>query len=100
MQVEWKWCGGLNIDNLKDKLYTTHNLWEEAPLPSLIVYSVPLHGDYIQMSLFPWTCKWESQIKTIVVSKLRLFVFFSNQVCCENVKAISYSLQKDHSNDV
>jgi hypothetical protein len=35
MQVEWKWCDGLNKDNLKNKLYTTCNLWEEAPLPSL-----------------------------------------------------------------
>jgi hypothetical protein len=35
------------------------NLWEEdTPLP--IVYYVPLHADYIQMSLFPKTPKWES----------------------------------------
>ncbi len=100
MRVEWKWCGGLNRDNLKDKFYTIHNLWEEAPLPSLIVYSVPFHGDYIQMPLFPWTRKWESQIETFVVSKFWSFIFFSNQVCCENVKAIFYSPQKDHSNDV
>ncbi len=97
MQVEWKWCGGLNRDNFKDM---THNLWEKAPLPSLIVYSMPFHGDYIQMSLFPRTHKWESQTETFVVSKLWLLVFFSNQVCCENVRAMSYSPQKDHSNDV
>jgi hypothetical protein len=30
-----------------------------TPLP--IVHYVPLHGDYIQMSLFPKTFKWESQ---------------------------------------
>jgi len=35
MQVEWKWCGELSKDNLKHKLYTTHNLWEEASFPSL-----------------------------------------------------------------
>jgi hypothetical protein len=35
MQFEWKWCGGLSKDNLKHKLYTTCNLWDEAPLPSL-----------------------------------------------------------------
>jgi hypothetical protein len=35
MQVERKWCGKLNKDNFKHKLYTAHNLWEEAPLPSL-----------------------------------------------------------------
>jgi hypothetical protein len=35
MQVEWKWWNGLSKDNLKHKIYTTHNLWEEAPFPSL-----------------------------------------------------------------
>ncbi len=35
MQVEWKWCNGLNRDNFMHKFYTTHNLWEEAPFPSL-----------------------------------------------------------------
>ncbi len=35
MQVEWKWCNELSSDNLKHKLYTAHNFWEEAPLPSL-----------------------------------------------------------------
>jgi hypothetical protein len=61
MQVEWKSCDRLSKDNLKHKFYTTHNLWEEAPPPSLTVYFVPLRGDYIQMSLFPDTPKWESQ---------------------------------------
>jgi hypothetical protein len=35
MQVEWKWYNGLSRDNLKHKLYTTCNFWEEAPLPFL-----------------------------------------------------------------
>jgi len=35
MQIEWKWCDELNKDNFKHKLYMAHNLWEEAPLPSL-----------------------------------------------------------------
>ncbi len=36
MQVECKWCNEFNKgQNLKHKLYTTYNLWEEAPLPSL-----------------------------------------------------------------
>jgi hypothetical protein len=35
VEVEHKWCNGLSRDNLKHKLYTTHNLWEEAPFPSL-----------------------------------------------------------------
>jgi hypothetical protein len=34
-QVKWKWCNGLNRDNLKHKLYTARNLLEEAPHPSL-----------------------------------------------------------------
>jgi hypothetical protein len=33
--VEWKWCDELSKDNFKHKFYTTHNLWEEAPLSSL-----------------------------------------------------------------
>jgi len=35
MQVECKWRGGLDKDNLKHKIYMAHNLWEEAPFPSL-----------------------------------------------------------------
>ncbi len=35
VQIEWKWCDGLNRDNLKHKFYTAGNLWKEAPLPSL-----------------------------------------------------------------
>jgi hypothetical protein len=58
MQVKWKWCSELNRDNLKHKFYIARNLWEEAPLPSPIVYFVPFHKDYIQMSLFPGTPKW------------------------------------------
>jgi hypothetical protein len=35
VQIEWKWCNKVNKDNLKHKLYTTCNHWEEAPLPSI-----------------------------------------------------------------
>jgi hypothetical protein len=35
MQVKHKSCGGPSRDNLKHKLHMAHNLWEEAPLPSL-----------------------------------------------------------------
>jgi len=35
VQVECKWCDELSKDNFKHKLYMAHNLWEEAPLPSL-----------------------------------------------------------------
>jgi len=81
MQIEWKWCGGFNRDNLKDKLYITRNLWEKAPFPSLIVYLVPLHGDYIQMSLFPWTRKWEPQTETFCCLKtLVIRIFFKSNL--------------------
>jgi hypothetical protein len=26
VQVEWKWCGGLDKDNLKHKLHMAHDL--------------------------------------------------------------------------
>jgi hypothetical protein len=35
VEVEWKWCDGLNKDNLKHKFYTTYNLCGKPPLPSL-----------------------------------------------------------------
>jgi hypothetical protein len=35
MEVERKWCDGLSKDNFKHKFYAIHNLWEEAPFPSL-----------------------------------------------------------------
>jgi hypothetical protein len=35
MEIERKLCDKFNKDNLKLKLYTTFNLWERAPLPSL-----------------------------------------------------------------
>jgi hypothetical protein len=35
VEIEWKSCDKLNKDKLKLKLYTTFNLWERAPLPSL-----------------------------------------------------------------
>jgi len=56
-----------------------------TPLP--IIYSMPFYGDYIQMSLFPGTSKWA-------------FISFSNQICFENDRKISYSPQKYLSKDV
>jgi hypothetical protein len=32
---EHKWCNKFSKDNLKHKLYTARNLWEEGPFPSL-----------------------------------------------------------------
>jgi hypothetical protein len=50
---------------------------------------------------FPWDIpKWKSQNKTLVIPKLWPFISFSNQVYFENEKAISYSSQKDISNNV
>jgi hypothetical protein len=57
MQVEWKWCSEFSKENFEHKLYMTCNLWEEAPFPSLL-YSMPFHENYIQMSLFSETPKW------------------------------------------
>jgi hypothetical protein len=71
MQVEWKWCNGFNRDNLKHKLYTACNLWEETSLPSLyytLCFSVGI------------TSKCHIFLGTFVVSKLWMFIFLSNQV--------------------
>jgi hypothetical protein len=35
MQIDHQWCDEFNRDNFKHKFYMVHNLWEEAPLPSL-----------------------------------------------------------------
>jgi hypothetical protein len=59
VQIEWKCCDGFSKDNLKHKLYMAHKQRNIIPLP--IIYSVPFHGDYIQMSLFLKILKWESQ---------------------------------------
>jgi len=45
LQVKWKWCSELSKDNFKHKIYKTHNLWEETPLPSLY---------YIILCAFSW----------------------------------------------
>ncbi len=74
VQVEWKWCNKLNKDNLKHKFYMAHNLWEEASFPSLLKPYVPLHDDYIQMSLFLGSPK----IGTFIVLKFWTFISFSN----------------------
>ncbi len=66
--------------------------------PLHVVHFVPLpkDGDYFQMSFFPKS----SKIGTFVIPKLWMLIYFSNQICFENVKEISYSLQKNHSNDL
>jgi hypothetical protein len=65
--------------------------------PLLIVYFMPLHGDYIQMSLFLETPK----TRTIVVPKLWTFIYFSNHFFVfGNARAISNNPQNDLFNDV
>ncbi len=94
MQVEWKWCGGFNKDNFKHKLYMAHNLWEEAPLPSLY-YTLCLST----RTTFN-TLNGSPKTKTFIVLEFWTFISFSNQVIFENARAIVYSLQKDISNGV
>ncbi len=52
------------------------------------------------------TSKWHffpsgsPKIETLIVPKLWTFIFFSNQTCFEHVMAITYSLQKNISNNL
>jgi hypothetical protein len=76
MQVEWKWCDKLNRDNLKHNFiwFTT---FRRRHHPFLIVYYVPFCGDYIQMSIFPKTLKWESQNWDFCCPKtFNVYIFF------------------------
>jgi hypothetical protein len=61
VSASWKRCDELSNDNLKHKLHATHNLLGEGIIPLPVVYYVPFHKDYIQMSFSPETPKWESQ---------------------------------------
>jgi hypothetical protein len=61
---------------------------------------MPLHGDYIQMSLSPGFPNASPKIATLLVSKLWTLIYFSNKIFLENEKEISYSSQKYLSNDV
>ncbi len=91
VQVEWKWCGGLNRDNLKHKLYTACNLWEEAPLPSLqytLCVSIRATSKCHFSLGFP---SKSPKIGTLVVPKLWTFIYFSYQAFFESVKKLSYS---------
>jgi hypothetical protein len=100
VQIKWKCCNGFNRDNFKHKFHTASYLWEEAPLLSPRVYFIPLRKDYIQMSFFFGTFKWESQIGTFAIPKLWMLIFFSNKIIFESLKTISYSLWKYLSNGV
>jgi len=67
VQVEWKWCGGLSKDNFKHKASHGPQPLGGGTTPFPIVYFVPFHADYIQMSLF---------FGTLVVPKFWMFIFF------------------------
>ncbi len=101
VQVEWKWCDKINKNNLKHKLYTTRNLWEEAPPPSLqyiLCLSVGMTSKCDFSLGFP---SGSPKIGTLAIPKLQTFISFSNQVCFfGNAMAMPYSLQKDLSNGV
>jgi hypothetical protein len=102
MQVEWMWCSELSRNNLKHKLYLACNLWEEAPHPSLyyiMCLSTRMTSKCHFSLRFP-SGSGSPKIKTFVVPKLWTFLFFSNQVCFENARAISYSPKKDILNGV
>jgi hypothetical protein len=66
----------------------------------LVIYFVPFHKDYIQMSFFLGTSKWESQNWDFYYPKTLDVHIFSNQVYFENAKAISYNPQKNLSKNV
>jgi hypothetical protein len=89
VQVEWKWCDEFSKDNLKHKLYMARNLWVEASFSFSVIYFVPFHGDYIQMSLFLRTPKWESQNWDSCCSKtLNVHIFLKSIMfweCEDNV---------------
>jgi len=87
------------MDNFKHKLYMARNLWERGTTPFPIVYFMPIRKDYIQMSLFPGTPK--SQNWDFCYPKtLDIHIFLKSSFFFENLKAISYSPQKDLSNGV
>jgi hypothetical protein len=89
VQVKWKWCDELTKDNLKHK--TSHSLQPlgGGTIPLIIVYSMPLCGDYIQMSLFLGTPKWESQNQDFCCPKtLDVYVFLKSSLfwkCEDNI---------------
>jgi hypothetical protein len=87
MQVEWKWCSKFSKDNLKHKFYIAHNLWEEAPLPSITTTS--------KCHFSPRLPSGSPKIGTLIIPKLWMFIYISNQVCFGNARAISYIPQKD-----
>jgi hypothetical protein len=93
LQVKWKWCSELSRDNLKHKIFKTHNLWEETPLPSLY-YIMCFYVKTISKRHFsPRLSNVSPKTTTLVVPKLWKLISFSNKVFFQNVTLISYILE-------
>ncbi len=97
-QIECNQCSKFNRDNLKHKLYTTHNLQKEAPFP----YSILC--DSLQRLHWNGTFSQDSQMEvqnwnSWYPKTLHVRIFFKT-TCLEHARAISYSLQKVPSNGV
>jgi hypothetical protein len=99
VQVKWKWCNGLNRDNLKHKLYMTRKFWEEAPLSSLLYILCMSMGSTSKCHFSPRLPSGSPIIGILVVPKFWIFIFFSNQVCFESARKISYVPSKYLFND-
>ncbi len=92
MQVKWKWCDRLSRDNLKLKLYTACNLWDEAPLPPYnILYAFPrgLHPNVI----FPWDYCYPKTLDVHIFLKSSFFLKVKGQylITLENIFSVVYS---------
>jgi len=91
MQIEWKWWGGLSRDNLKHKLYMTHNLWEEASFFSLWYIMCLFAGTTSKCHFSLKLLNGSPKIRTFVIPELWMPISFSNQICFENENAIFYN---------
>ncbi len=83
VQIKWKMCNGFNEDNFKHKLHMAHNLWEEAPFPSLY-YTLCLPWGLHPNVIFP-------QYSQVEVPKLGLLL--SQNFECSYLFQIKFSLK-------
>jgi hypothetical protein len=82
MQVEWKWCDGFSRDNLKHKLYTIHNLWKEAPLPSYNILCVSPNGLHSNVT-FPLDSQMSQNFGRSYLSKIMYVLKMQGQYLIE-----------------
>ncbi len=94
VQIEWKWCDKVNRNNFKQKFYTTRNLWEDAPLPSLSYTLCLAMGTTFKCHFPLGPPSGSSKPANLYVAKFWTFIFLSNQVFFENARKISYNLKK------